>query len=98
MPIIGTIVALAPRGRAPGRPETALVGAGDVKQVKPDPERFLKAATMLDVRIEDCLVFEDSPAGLGAAKPGPKVALPNQRRAHRGRSTKGHLPTERSRG
>ena len=53
---------------------------------------------MLDVRIEDCLVFEDSPAGLGAAKPGPNVALPNQRRAHRGRSTKGHLPTERSRG
>ena len=69
-----------------------------MKHVKPDPEGFLKAATMLDVRIEDCLVFEDSPAGPGAAKPGPNVALPNQRRAHRGRSTNGRPPTERSRG
>ncbi len=35
---------------------------------KPDPAVFLKAASLLGVKPEDCLVFEDSPAGLKAAE------------------------------
>lgn len=35
---------------------------------KPDPAIFLKAASLLGVDPKDCLVFEDSPAGLAAAE------------------------------
>ena len=35
---------------------------------KPDPAIFLKAAELLGVNPEKCLVFEDSPAGLKAAE------------------------------
>lgn len=35
---------------------------------KPDPAIFLKAASLLGVDAKDCLVFEDSPAGLKAAE------------------------------
>ncbi len=35
---------------------------------KPDPAVFLKAASLLGVDAKDCLVFEDSPAGLKAAE------------------------------
>ena len=35
---------------------------------KPDPAIFLKAAELLGVEAKDCLVFEDSPAGLKAAE------------------------------
>lgn len=35
---------------------------------KPDPAVFLKAADLLGVEAKDCLVFEDSPAGLKAAE------------------------------
>ena len=35
---------------------------------KPDPAVFLKAAALLGVEVKDCLVFEDSPAGLKAAE------------------------------
>ena len=35
---------------------------------KPDPAVFLKAASLLGVEPKDCLVFEDSPAGLKAAE------------------------------
>jgi sugar-phosphatase len=53
-----------------------LVTAEDVRRGKPDPEGFLLAARRLDVRIEECLVFEDSPAGVAAAKAaGAHVAI-----------------------
>ena len=45
-----------------------LITAEDVQRGKPDPEGFLLAARRLGVRIEECLVFEDSPAGVAAAK------------------------------
>jgi HAD superfamily hydrolase (TIGR01509 family) len=39
----------------------------EVKNSKPDPEIFLKAAGGLGIDPQDCLVFEDSPAGIRAA-------------------------------
>jgi sugar-phosphatase len=52
------------------------ITAEDVKRGKPDPEGFLLAAQRLNVRIEQCLVFEDSPAGVKAAKAsGAHVAI-----------------------
>ncbi len=35
---------------------------------KPDPAVFLKAASLLGVKPEECFVFEDSPAGLKASE------------------------------
>jgi mannitol-1-/sugar-/sorbitol-6-phosphatase len=53
-----------------------MITAEDVKRGKPDPEGFLLAAKRLGVRIEDCLVFEDSPAGVAAARAsGAHVAV-----------------------
>lgn len=45
----------------------AIVSAMDVKISKPHPETFLKAAQLLDVKPEDCIVFEDAPKGVEAA-------------------------------
>lgn len=39
----------------------------EVSKSKPDPEIFLTAASLLKVEPENCLVFEDSPAGIRAA-------------------------------
>ncbi len=44
------------------------VGGEDVSVGKPDPEVFLIAAQKLGVSPEKCLVFEDSPAGVEAAR------------------------------
>jgi sugar-phosphatase len=53
-----------------------LITAEDVRRGKPDPEGFLLAAARLGVPIEDCLVFEDSPAGVAAGKAaGARVAI-----------------------
>ncbi len=53
-----------------------LITAEDVQRGKPDPEGFLLAANRLGVRIDQCLVFEDSPAGVAAAKAaGAHVAI-----------------------
>ena len=43
-----------------------LVGAESVAHGKPDPEGYLRAAELLDVPIERCVVFEDAPAGIHA--------------------------------
>ena len=45
-----------------------VVGPDDVAASKPDPEVFLKAAELLDVAPEKCIVFEDSPKGIEAAR------------------------------
>ncbi len=45
----------------------AIVSADDVTISKPDPETFLKAATILGVSPIDCIVFEDAPKGVEAA-------------------------------
>ena len=45
----------------------AIVDGNDVINAKPDPEVFVRAAKLLNVRNENCLVFEDSVAGVQAA-------------------------------
>ena len=45
----------------------AIVDGNDVTNAKPDPEVFLQAAKLLNVRPENAIVFEDSVAGIQAA-------------------------------
>ncbi len=44
-----------------------IVCADDVSKSKPDPETYLKCASLLGVTPEDCLVFEDVPKGVESA-------------------------------
>ena len=44
------------------------VAAGDIARTKPFPDPYLHAAKLLGVEIEECLIFEDSPTGLTAAR------------------------------
>jgi sugar-phosphatase len=48
----------------PGR----FITADDVVNGKPSPEPYLKGAALLGFVASDCLVFEDTPAGIRAAK------------------------------
>ncbi len=77
------IVTSAPRALAEVRlravnlpiPEVMITGE-DVQRGKPDPQGFLLGAQRLGVSIDECLVFEDSPAGVAAAKAaGAHVAI-----------------------
>ena len=52
-----------------------VVGADDVKNSKPDPEVFLQCAKKLGVAPQDCIVFEDSPKGVEAARNGGMKAV-----------------------
>ena len=55
--------------RAAGLPHPpALVTADDVRHGKPDPEPYLLAASLLGRPASRCVVFEDSVAGLQAAR------------------------------
>jgi HAD superfamily hydrolase (TIGR01509 family) len=45
---------------------TYIVGGDDVKNGKPAPDIFLKAAELLEVPCSSCVGFEDSAAGLMA--------------------------------
>jgi sugar-phosphatase len=45
-----------------------LVTSEEVRRGKPDPEGYLTAATRLAVAPADCVVVEDSPAGVAAGK------------------------------
>lgn len=52
----------------------AVVTADDVTRGKPDPEIYLTTAKRLGVPPEECIVFEDAPAGIaGALAAGMKV-------------------------
>jgi beta-phosphoglucomutase family hydrolase len=46
----------------------AFVSADDVDTSKPHPETFLKAAEKLQADPSDCIVFEDAPKGVEAAR------------------------------
>ena len=61
-------VALAIQGLALENAFDAVVTGRDVKRSKPDPECFLLAAERISVPPERCVVFEDAPAGITAAK------------------------------
>lgn len=77
------IVTSAPRALAEVRMRAAklpipkvMITAEDVQRGKPDPQGFLLGAQRLGVSIGECLVFEDSPAGLAAGKAaGAHVAI-----------------------
>jgi HAD superfamily hydrolase (TIGR01509 family) len=45
-----------------------IVAGDDVLHGKPHPEAYLKAASLLGVRPEDCVAFEDSISGLRSAE------------------------------
>ncbi|MGE5613534.1 MAG: beta-phosphoglucomutase [Bacillota bacterium] len=47
----------------------------DISRSKPDPEVFLVAAGKLKLRPEECLVVEDSAAGIAAAKAASMASL-----------------------
>lgn len=69
------IVTSAPRELARVRLEAAglpwppvLIAGEDVQNGKPAPDCFILAAKTLEQPIENCLVFEDAPAGIEAAE------------------------------
>jgi len=55
-----------------------IVSADDVLKGKPSPEPYLKGAELLGFPAHDCLVFEDAPAGIAAARAAGMqvIALP----------------------
>ena len=52
-----------------------LVDGNKVTKSKPDPEVFLVGAKELNVKPEQCVVFEDAIAGIQAAKAGNMIAV-----------------------
>lgn len=60
-----------------GRAEvlTARVTGADVTRGKPDPQVFLLAAAKLGIAPADCVVVEDAPAGVAAAKNAKMACL-----------------------
>ena len=52
-----------------------MITADDVTHGKPSPEPFLKGAALLGFAPEDCLVFEDSPAGIASARSAGMKAI-----------------------
>ena len=53
----------------------AIVDGNSVTNAKPNPEVFLNAANLLNVNPEDCIVFEDSLAGIKAANLANMVSI-----------------------
>ncbi len=45
----------------------AIADGNSVSQLKPSPDIFLYAATLINISPNQCLVFEDAPAGVAAA-------------------------------
>jgi len=52
-----------------------LISAESVQQGKPHPEVYLSAATQLGVEPQHCVVIEDAPAGISAARAAGMVVL-----------------------
>jgi beta-phosphoglucomutase len=53
----------------------AIVDGNDVSKAKPDPEVFLIAAKLLNMKPENCIVFEDSVAGVEAANVANMISI-----------------------
>lgn len=54
---------------------TTLVDGNSVEKSKPDPEVFLKGATGLNIKPQNCIVFEDSSKGIDAAIAGGFIPI-----------------------
>ena len=52
-----------------------MITANDVIRGKPEPEPFLKGAAVLGFNPADCMVFEDSPAGIASARSAGMKAI-----------------------
>ena len=52
-----------------------IVAGDDVKQGKPFPEAYLKAAELLGFKPSNCIAFEDSNSGLTAAEAAGTIAI-----------------------
>jgi HAD superfamily hydrolase (TIGR01509 family) len=52
-----------------------IVTPADVARGKPEPDMFLLAAERMGVPAERCVVFEDSPLGIEAARRGGMSAV-----------------------
>ena len=52
-----------------------VVDGTKITNSKPDPEVFLKAAIELNVKPENCVVFEDAQAGIEAAKKAGMISI-----------------------
>lgn len=65
----GTRAQAAARLAAIGlQPPAIVITSEDVAAGKPDPEPYLTAAARLGIGPEDCVVFEDAPAGLASGR------------------------------
>ncbi|MCF2875133.1 MULTISPECIES: beta-phosphoglucomutase [unclassified Tenacibaculum] len=53
----------------------AIVDGNDVSKAKPDPEVFLNAAKSLEMIPQNCIVFEDSLAGVQAANNANMISI-----------------------
>lgn len=53
----------------------AIVDGNDVSKAKPNPEVFFNAAKSLNIKAEDCIVFEDSVAGVQAANKANMISI-----------------------
>jgi len=53
----------------------SIVDGNHVTKAKPDPEVFLIAANDLNMKPEDCIVFEDSVAGIQAANIANMISI-----------------------
>lgn len=53
----------------------AIVDGNDVTAAKPDPEVFVKGAQALETEAHDCIVFEDSIAGIQAANAAGMISI-----------------------
>ncbi len=65
----------------------AIVSGDEVRRGKPDPEVFLTAADKLGVHPQRCVVIEDAPSGVEAAKAGGMTCV--------GVTLAGHHPPEK---
>lgn len=72
----GSRVMATARLRVAGLPiPRVFVTAEMVRLGKPHPEGYLKAASLLEIAPDDCLVIEDAPAGIQAAHAAGSQAL-----------------------
>lgn len=98
------IVTSAPRQLALRRIEAAglpvpklMISGEDVASGKPAPDCFLLGAERLGHKPQDCLVFEDAPAGIQAAEAaGTKVLVITATHNHAGETPHPTIPEYRS--